>query len=177
MVNNRHLVWCKISAHEVKTDVEKLHVSRCILGMCSSTDYKCICTPELVMWCMLQPKPLSNPLWDLPSTFFLMVTFGSDSERNSDLTQFRSQRMRLIGMMSKCTATVAELWVLYDDTYTLTIYCPCWKNHLKTVQKPQKEQSDKQPASCEAQHHISPEQKRTGTKEPNKMQTQGPMIQ
>ncbi len=46
--------------------------------------------------------------------FFLMVTFGSDSERNSDLTQFRSQRMRLIDMTSKCTATVAELWVLYD---------------------------------------------------------------
>lgn len=42
---------------------------------------------------------------------------------------------------------------------TLTIYCPCWKNHLQTVQKTQKEQSDKQPASCEAQHYISTEKK------------------
>lgn len=122
MVNNRHFVWCKISAHDVKTDVKKLHVSRCILGMCAVMVHpQIINVSALLSWLCdacagyfnLNRYLIHYETSHLP----LFLPFFLTYERNSDLTQFGSLRMRRIDMMSKCTATVAELWVLYDDTY------------------------------------------------------------
>lgn len=132
-----------ISAHDVKTDVKKLYVSCCILGMCAVMVHpQIINVSALLSWLcdvcasyfnVNRYLTIKRPAIYLSyNRFFIshwwQFIFGSDRERNCVITQFGSQRKLCIDTISKCKATVAELWVLYDDTYarwkTIFVHSP-----------------------------------------------------
>lgn len=87
----------------------------------SSTDYQCIRTPELVMWCTLCYFNINRYLMHY-KTIYLHITIplflSGDILYSVQQLCINASKDGRLDLMDKCMATVAELWVLCDDTCT-----------------------------------------------------------